>query len=61
LLIVDLVADKVRDKLGVGKDVLPLPKILEAGTWKAGREIAALKRPDTKGPPIQITSDGTIF
>jgi hypothetical protein len=31
------------------------------GTWKAGREIAAKLRPDTKGPPIEIISDGTLF
>eukprot|EP00842_Homolaphlyctis_polyrhiza_P001956 jgi/Hompol1/2761/HPOL_003023-RA len=29
------------------------------GTWKAGREIAAQLRPSTKGPPIEINSDGT--
>jgi len=38
-----------------------LPKVLEAGTWKLGREIAAELRPDSKGPPINIISDGTVF
>lgn len=28
---------------------------------QAGREIAAKKRPVTRGPPIQILSDGTVF
>lgn len=40
---------------------LVLPQLIEAGSWKAGREIAAIKRPDTKGPPIELHSDGTVF
>ncbi|KAK9480032.1 hypothetical protein V1514DRAFT_326239 [Lipomyces japonicus] len=40
---------------------LSLPQLLEAGSWTGGREIAATKRPDTKGPPIAIQSDGTLF
>lgn len=40
---------------------LTLPQVIEAGSWKAGREIAAEKRPSTKGPPIELYSDGTVF
>ncbi|CAO3596172.1 unnamed protein product [Absidia cylindrospora] len=40
---------------------LSLTQVLEAGTWTAGREIAAKLRPVTGGPPIAIKSDGTIF
>ncbi|CAR30926.1 ZYRO0E05786p [Zygosaccharomyces rouxii] len=40
---------------------LALPQVIEAGSWKAGREIAAEKRPLTKGPPIELQSDGTVF
>lgn len=39
---------------------LVLPQLLEAGTWKAGREIAKEKR-SNGGPPIEIESDGTVF
>lgn len=39
---------------------LVLPQLLEAGTWKAGREIAKEKRANG-GPPIEIQSDGTVF
>ena len=39
---------------------LPLAKILEGGTWTAGRAIAREKRPDGT-PPINVTSDGTVF
>ncbi|KAJ1506022.1 hypothetical protein HMI55_001358 [Coelomomyces lativittatus] len=38
-----------------------LAKVLEAGTWKAGRAIAKQLRPETGAPPIQIISDGTVF
>jgi hypothetical protein len=54
----DLILKKVNQKLGAQ---LSLPQLLEAGTWKAGRRIAAEKRPTTKGPPIDIISDGTVF
>jgi hypothetical protein len=40
---------------------LSMAQLLEAGTWKAGREIAATKRPKTKSSPIIIESDGTVF
>ncbi|EXJ89008.1 hypothetical protein A1O3_02072 [Capronia epimyces CBS 606.96] len=40
---------------------LTLAQLLEAGTWKSGREIAARRRPDTKSSPILIESDGTVF
>jgi len=39
---------------------LALPKILEGGTWWAGRKVAAEKREDLS-PPINIISDGTVF
>jgi hypothetical protein len=41
---------------------LSLAQILEAGTWKAGRELAEVSRPNTKEPPIGLlASDGTVF
>ncbi|RKO84911.1 hypothetical protein BDK51DRAFT_15689 [Blyttiomyces helicus] len=59
--ILDKVGEAVRKSLGMSGEELPLVKVLEAGTWKAGREIAAKLRPKTKGPPIEIISDGTVF
>jgi hypothetical protein len=35
--------------------------MLEAGSWKSGRELAAKKRPETKSSPILIDGDGTLF
>jgi hypothetical protein len=40
---------------------LSMAQLLEAGTWKSGREIAKEKRPQTKSSPIIIESDGTVF
>jgi hypothetical protein len=40
---------------------LTLAQVLEAGSWKGGREMAEMSRPNTKEPPILIDSDGTVF
>jgi hypothetical protein len=40
---------------------LTMAQLLEAGTWKSGREVAARRRPTTKSSPILIKSDGTVF
>ncbi|KAF2140408.1 uncharacterized protein K452DRAFT_274178 [Aplosporella prunicola CBS 121167] len=53
---------EVNSLLGLrGNDKLSLAQMLEAGTWKGGREIAEVSRPNTKEPPIMILSDGTVF
>lgn len=58
--LLDRVSERVRALLGVDAQALPLTKVLEGGTWRAGRRIAAAKRADG-GPPIRIDSDGTVF
>lgn len=40
---------------------LTMPQLLEAGTWKSGREMAAKLRPQSRSSPILIKSDGTVF
>ncbi|STY30215.1 putative biotin synthetase like protein [Legionella wadsworthii] len=50
----------IRKKLQKNTEALPLAKILQGGTWEAGRRIAKQKRPQGI-PPIQIISDGTVF
>ncbi|OKL61430.1 hypothetical protein UA08_03141 [Talaromyces atroroseus] len=40
---------------------LTMAQLLEAGSWKSGREVAAKHRPETKSSPILIKSDGTVF
>ena len=58
--LLDRVAQHVRGHLGLDAARLPLVKVLEAGTWFAGRKLAAERRPNG-GPPIAIASDGTVF
>lgn len=56
----DRIADRIRAKLGLDTASLPLARVLEGGTWTAGRKIAAEKRPGG-APPLNIVSDGTVF
>jgi hypothetical protein len=58
--LLDRTAALVREKLGLDAGALPLAKVLEGGTWSAGRRIAREKRADG-GPPLIIESDGTVF
>lgn len=58
--LLDLIGGEVRKILGKTPEQLPLVKILEGGTWHAGRKIAAELRNDG-GPPLKIKSDGTVF
>ncbi|KAI9047149.1 hypothetical protein LZ554_008603 [Drepanopeziza brunnea f. sp. 'monogermtubi'] len=58
----DLLLEEVNNLLGLqGPDRLSLPQMLEAGSWKGGREMAEISRPNTQCPPIAILSDGTVF
>ncbi len=59
MIMLDRIAAEVRERLE--DPSLELVQVLEAGTWKAGREKARELRPDTGGPPIRIVLDGTVF
>jgi hypothetical protein len=58
--LLDRLAATMRERLHMDAITLPLAKILEGGTWAAGRAIAREKRADGT-PPITVTSDGTVF
>ena len=58
--LLDRVAEGVRIALGRNARQLPLARVLEGGTWAAGRRLARTRRADG-GPPLQIVSDGTVF
>ncbi len=58
--LLDRMAPLVRDRLGVSEADFPLARMLEGGSWMAGRRIAADRRADG-GPPFTIISDGTVF
>lgn len=58
--LLDEIGALIRQRLGRSREELPLAKVLEGGTWAAGRRIAREKRVDG-GPPLTIVSDGTVF
>jgi hypothetical protein len=60
VVLLDRLAERVREELGVTEAAFPLARVLEGGSWDAGREIAAERRPGG-GPPLRITGDGTVF
>ena len=58
--LLDRLAEELRRKLGLNSASLPLVKVLEGGTWAAGRALAGEFRPDGS-PPVRVISDGTVF
>lgn len=60
LVLIDILYKIILSRMDNGIH-LTLAQVLEAGTWKSGREIAAQRRPETKSSPILIKSDGTVF
>ncbi|UZE52175.1 URC4/urg3 family protein [Rhodopseudomonas sp. P2A-2r] len=58
--LLDRLAEGVRQKLQLDSTSLPLAKILEGGSWAAGRVLARQRRTDSS-PPIKVISDGTVF
>lgn len=58
--LLDKIADIVREELGFSEEEFPLAKVLEGGTWWAGRKLAKEKREDSS-PPLKLDSDGTVF
>jgi hypothetical protein len=60
VIALDRIATAVREVLGVPAPAFPLARVLEGGTWAAGRRIAAERR-EGGTPPVSIDSDGTVF
>ncbi|MBE9187012.1 URC4/urg3 family protein [Microcoleus sp. LEGE 07076] len=60
VILLDKIAAAMREKLDLSATQLPLVKILQGGTWAAGRKIAGELRVGGV-PPILIKSDGTVF
>ncbi|MEM1255405.1 MAG: URC4/urg3 family protein [Cyanobacteria bacterium P01_H01_bin.21] len=60
VVMLDKIGERVRQRLNKSAEELPLIKVLEGGTWAAGRRIAKQLRP-SGAPPIAIQSDGTVF
>ncbi|MEA9357288.1 URC4/urg3 family protein [Bacteriovorax sp. PP10] len=58
--LLDRIGAQVQKKLNKSPSDFPLAKVLEGGTWWAGRKAAKAKRADSS-PPLTIESDGTVF
>jgi hypothetical protein len=58
--LLDRLADLVRSRLGGDALAFPLSKVLQGGSWSAGREIARTLRRDGS-PPLRVAGDGTVF
>ncbi|WP_315807075.1 MULTISPECIES: URC4/urg3 family protein [unclassified Bradyrhizobium] len=58
--LLDRLAIVIRQRMGQDAESLPLAKILEGGSWAAGRKLAFECRPDGS-PPLKVISDGTVF
>jgi hypothetical protein len=57
--LMDELAQAVRKQLKADEIHLPLARVLEGGTWAAGRELAQRHRGGL--PPLKVASDGTVF
>lgn len=60
IVLLDKIAEKIRTKLHRNEAEFPLAKVLEGGTWWAGRK-AALENRTNGEPPLILASDGTVF
>ncbi|MFV8250946.1 URC4/urg3 family protein [Bdellovibrio bacteriovorus] len=58
--LLDRIGQQVQSKLKKSPSEFPLAKVLEGGTWWAGRKAAKALRADSS-PPLKIESDGTVF
>jgi hypothetical protein len=58
--LLDRLAEAMRTKLRLDAVSLPLAKILQGGSWSAGRKLARERRSDAS-PPVKVISDGTVF
>jgi hypothetical protein len=58
--LLDMIGIRVQKALGRSPAEFPLAKVLEGGTWWAGRFLARERRHGGE-PPLNIQSDGTVF
>lgn len=60
VFLLDVIGGEIQKRLGKSPIDFPLAKVLEGGTWWAGRKMAAMYRAGGI-PPLNIKSDGTVF
>jgi hypothetical protein len=61
VICIDQLWELVCKELKKTKEEFPLAKLLQGGTWAAGRVIAQEKRGPNRPSPITVRSDGTVF
>ncbi len=60
IYLLDRIGEKIVQSLNTTAAQFPLAKVLEGGTWAAGRKLALQKR-NNLTPPLNIQSDATVF
>jgi hypothetical protein len=60
IALLDRTAQRLRARVGLSAEEMPLARVLEGGTWRAGRVLANERRPGG-APPLRVISDGTVF
>jgi hypothetical protein len=58
--LLDRLAEHVRRRLAVDAETFPLAKVLQGGTWAAGRALACERRSDGS-PPLKVIADASVF
>lgn len=58
--LLDRLAARIRQRVNMDAARLPLARVLEGGSWAAGRRIAHERRRGGT-PPLTVISDGTVF
>jgi hypothetical protein len=60
VVLLDELLSKVRRRLDLDAAAFPLARLMQGGTWAAGRSLAGKLRPGG-APPIRVVSDGSVF
>ena len=60
IVLVDRLAEIIRGKIGKSAAEFPLSKVIQGGTWQAGRILGRRLRENGE-PPIRIAIDGTLL
>jgi len=60
ICLLDKIGEKIVQSLNTTAAEFPLAKVLEGGTWAAGRKLAMQVR-NNLTPPLNIQSDATVF
>lgn len=60
ICLLDKIALQITTALRTTPEAFPLAKVLEGGTWAAGRKLAMQTR-NNLTPPLHIVSDATVF